>query len=273
LADLIPIFPAPGSPPLLGSLVGGFVLLAAGLAWLTRRRTPEAAVESREGTRRALLYIAVYTACAACFWRVLSPALLGHDHSPWLLALGDVIFVTLGLFVWVMVLAESRPWRVYGFHMDGSARAVLTLILGAVAAFVFASPQYALIASGRVHLTSDGLVFAALFAAIGSALPEELLFRGYLQGSLYGRANRWARLMLPALAFAAFRAIRFLPGRDLGPADWVMYVLGVALPLGMWWGLVRDLAGGSLWPSLVSHFVVEFGSALANASSRDTTPF
>ena len=79
--------------------------------------------------------------------------------------------------------------------------------------------------------------------------------------------------MLPALAFAAFRAIRFLPGRDLGPADWVMYVLGVALPLGMWWGLVRDLAGGSLWPSLVSHFVVEFGSALANASPRGTTPY
>ena len=44
------------------------------------------------------------------------------------------------------------------------------------------------------------------------------------------------------------------------------YVLGVALPLGMWWGLMRDLGGGSLWPSLVSHFVTEFGTALASAS-------
>ena len=264
---LIAAVPARAEGPQLLELVGGFLLLAAGLVWLTRRR-PQLPLDTGEGTRRALAFILIYAGCSACFWRVLAGAALGRIQSLWLMALGDVVFVALGLFVWVMVLAEGRPWREYGFHMEGARRVLLTLLLGATAAFTLSLPDYGLIASGRVRITADSFTFAALLAALGSALPEEILFRGYLQGSLHGRANRWARVMLPALAFAAFRGLRYIPGADLAPMDWGKYVLGVALPLGMWWGLMRDLAGGSLWPSLVSHFVVEFGSALAHASPR-----
>ncbi|TMQ68927.1 MAG: CPBP family intramembrane metalloprotease [Candidatus Eisenbacteria bacterium] len=177
-----------------------------------------------------------------------------------------MIFITLGLFTWVMAVAEPHSWRDYGFHMDGAARVALTLALGAAAAFLVTQHAYGVIGSGRVRLTSDSVVFAFLNSTVGSALPEELLFRGYLQGSLQGRANRWARLMLPAVAFALFRSTRYLPGVDISFGEWMKYVLGVALPLGMWWGLMRDLAGGSLWPSLASHFVTEFGTALASAS-------
>jgi membrane protease YdiL (CAAX protease family) len=271
LVDLIPELPPPAEP-LLHYLVAGFVLLAAGLAWLTSRRPSQSAINTPEATRRALLYILVYTLCVTCFSRVMAPALMGREQSPWLLALGDVIFVTLGLFVWVMALAESRPWREYGFHVRQPTRVALMLALAAVAAFLVSHREYSLIASGRVRLTADALVFSLLFASVGSALPEELLFRGYLQGSLEGQVNRWARLMLPAVMFALFRAIRFLPGTELPLGDWMTYLLGVALPLGMWWGLMRDLAGGSLWPSLVSHFVLEFGSALAAASPRAQLP-
>lgn len=265
LDGLISVFRPPASDPLLHFLVLGYLLLALGLVSLTYRR-PQLPMASSVGSRRALLYILVYTLCVSCFWRVLSPALLGREHSSWLLALGDVIFITLGMFAWVMTLAEPHSWREYGFHMDGSARAALTLSLGAAAAFLITQHPYGVIGSGRVHLTVDSMVFALLASTVGSALPEELLFRGYLQGSLKGRANRWARLMLPAVAFALFRSTRFLPGVDITFGEWMKYVLGVALPLGMWWGLMRDLAGGSLWPSLVSHFVTEFGTALAGAS-------
>lgn len=250
---------------MLSFLVGGYLLLAIGLASLTYRRT-QLPMASSEGSRRALLYILVYGLCGTCFWRILSPALLGREHSPWLLALGDVVFITLGMFAWVMALAEPHSWRDYGFHMDGAARVALTLSLGAAAAFLVTQHAYGVIGSGNVRLTADSMVFAFLYSTVGSALPEELLFRGYLQGSLQGRANRWARLMLPAVAFAIFRSARYLPGVDVSFGEWMKYVLGVALPLGMWWGLMRDLAGGSLWPSLASHFVTEFGTALASAS-------
>jgi membrane protease YdiL (CAAX protease family) len=265
LGGLIATVAAPAGGPLLQYLVAGFVLLAIGIASLTYQRSLVPLV-SMEGTRRALLYVLLYGLCGACFWRVISPALLGQERSPWLLALGDVIFITFGLFVWVMALAESRPWRDYGLFMDGSARVALTLSLGAAAAFLITQQAYGVIGSGRVRLTHDSLVFAFLYASVGSALPEELLFRGYLQGSLQGQVNRWARVMFPAVAFAVFRGVRFLPGVELPFGEWLKYVLGVALPLGMWWGLMRDLAGGSLWPCLVSHFVVEFGNALASAS-------
>jgi membrane protease YdiL (CAAX protease family) len=265
LQGLIGALGTPTTEPRIQYLVGGFLLLAVGVAWLTYRRA-QVPLTSIHATRRALLYILIYGLCAWCFRRILNPALLGFEHSTWLLALGDVIFVTLGLFVWVMALAESRRWEEYGFHMHGAARVALTLALGAAAAFIVTQHSYGAIGSGRVRLTADSFVFAFLFASVGSAFPEELLFRGYLQGSLQGQVNRWARLMIPAVAFAIFRAGRYLPGVDMEFDDWMKYVLGVALPLGMWWGLMRDLAGGSLWPSLASHFVVEFGYALSSAS-------
>jgi membrane protease YdiL (CAAX protease family) len=46
----------------------------------------------------------------------------------------------------------------------------------------------------------------------------------------------------------------------------MVYIFGVVLPLGLWWGLMRELSGGSLWPSLISHFFMEFGITLAHSS-------
>jgi len=255
--------PAPG--PLLGWLLAGFVLVAGGLALLNARRR-HGPLESPEGSRRALLYALVYGLTAACFARVIAPALLGHDRNPWLLALGDVMFVTLGVFVWVMVLAENRPLSQVGFRGVPAGRLLLTLLMGVGAALLYAIVPYRALVSGTVHVTPDALVFSFLFATVGSAIPDEILFRGYLMASLDGRTRRWSRVAGPALAFTAVRALRYLPGPGFGVADWLFYVAGVVFPLGLWWGLMRDLARGSLWPSLVSHALLEFVTALASAS-------
>jgi membrane protease YdiL (CAAX protease family) len=258
-----PFFPA-ADPP-LGWLVGGFVLLAIGLAALTMNRR-HGRLESAQGTSRALLYALVYGLCAACFARVIGPALLVTERSPWLLALGDVIFVTLGVFVWVMVLAENRPFAAFGFKGAPAGRLLPALLLGVGAAALWAGGPWLEVLRGRVRFGHDELVFATLFASVGSALPEEILFRGYLMSSLDGRFRRWTRVAVPALAFTVVRSLRYLPGPDLSPAAWIFYVAAVVFPLGLWWGLLRDLAGGSLWPCLVSHFLLEFVSALAGTS-------
>ncbi|HYM80340.1 MAG TPA: CPBP family intramembrane glutamic endopeptidase [Candidatus Limnocylindria bacterium] len=261
----------PDAQPLLGFLVAGFLLLVAGLAILTaRRQSPP--LRSAHGTRRALFYALVYALCSGCFARVVAPALLAREHSPWLLALGDVMFVTLGLFVWVMAIAEGHAWRDYGFRGGRPTRFALTLALGVGIAFFYSARRYAEVTAGIVTVTPDSLVFALVFAIVGSALPEELLFRGYLQGSLDPRTNRWARVVVPALAFTAMRSLRFLPGVDVPAASWLFHVVGISLPLGLWWGLMRDLAGGSLWPGLLSHFILEFGPALASASPTAAGP-
>ncbi len=134
------------------------------------------------------------------------------------------------------------------------------------AAIVYSFGPYRAVVNYQVHTTPDTLVFALFWSVVGSALPEELLFRGYLMSTLDGRVSQWARIALPAIAFAAVRAVRFLPGPDLGVPQWLGYIFGVALPLGLCWGLMRELAGGVIWPCIVSHFLLEFGPTLAGTS-------
>ena len=268
LADSAATAAPPPAQPMLGLLLAGFVLLVIGLAALTVRRQPRPEINTSAAGRRALMYAIVYGLCTACFLRVIGPALIGQSRSPWLFALGDVIFVTLGLFVWVMVLAEGHDLKVYGFHGGRTARLPLALIMGLGAVVVTAFDSYYALFTGKVIVTADSLVFSLLFALVASALPEEVLFRGYLQSSLDRRTQRWARVVAPALAFTAIRAMRSFPGISLGSPEWMVYIFGVVLPLGLWWGLMRDLAGGSLWPSLVSHFFVAFGTTLASTSSN-----
>lgn len=271
MAFLTAALAAPTTTPALGLLLAGFVLMVAGLAALTVRRGEAAPLHSARSTRRAVGYALVYGLTAACFTRLIAGALLGREQSPWLLALGDVMFVTLGLFVWVMALAEDRPLADYGYRGGPPARLLLSTLMGLGAVALYSSGPWVALVAGRIRPTTDSLVFAALFAAVGSALPEEMLFRGYLMGSLGGRYPRWARVALPALAFTVVRSMRYAPGAGLPIQDWMLYVLGVALPLGLWWGLMRDLAG-SLWPGLLSHFLLEFGSALAGTSPAASTP-
>jgi membrane protease YdiL (CAAX protease family) len=256
--------PAPG--PLLGYLVAGFVMLVVGLAVLTLRRGRLPALASPAATRRALLYAIVFGLCSASFSRVIEGALLGRDHSPWLLALGDVMFVTLALFAWVMVLAENLKLPELGFRGGRPGQVVLATLLGLGGSALYAVGPVRALVAGHAPITSDGLVFSLLFATAGSALPEEMLFRGFLMGSMNGRVRRWARVAVPALVFTAVRSGRFVPGASLAPAEWLFYVFGVVLPLGLWWGLMRDLAGGSLWPCLISHAALDFCTALAKSS-------
>jgi membrane protease YdiL (CAAX protease family) len=264
LAFLTVIQPPTGEPR-LSYLVGGFVALVVGLAALTRRRAPGPIATDPEAQKRAIGWVIVFILCASCFARVLAPALMSGDRSPWLLALGDVLCVTLGLFAWVVSLAEGRTWSEYGFRGAPVARFLMALALGLAVVALFGGRDWAHILSGRLPISGDTLVFAIAFAIVGSAFPEEMLFRGYLQGALEARHSRWVGLLVPAIAYAALRALRHLPGQDMSPEDWLRYVLGVAVPLALWWGFVRDLARGSLWPTFISNLLLELGRVLAGA--------
>lgn len=265
MLSLLTSIVTPPVEPQLNALVAGFVLLVVGLAALTVRRHRHP-LQSASGTRRAISYAIIYALCSAAFMRVISGAVLGSERSPWLLALADVIFVTLGLFAWVMALAEGYSLSDFGLRATPAGRVLLTLLMGVGAVAVYGFSSYHALMTNQVTVTSDVLVFAFLQAGIGSALPEEMIFRGYLMGSLDGRVSRWARVMMPALIYTAVQALHFMGARSLGPVERMYYIFGVALPLGLWWGLMRELAGGSIWPCLASHFLLEFGTAIAATS-------
>lgn len=254
----------PVHPPPLGALIAGFAVMAAGLAALTYKRS-HVVLRSPAGTRRALAIIAIYAICSTWFMRVIASAALGLERSAWLEALSDVLCVTLALFVWVTAINERHAPRDYGLHGGPAARIGLATAMGLGAVVVCAFWSYRRIFMGAADLSTDHVVFALTFALLGSALPEELLFRGLLMSSLNGRTSRWFRVAAPAIVFTAVRGLRFLPGHELPPGAWLEWVLGTVLPLGLWWGLMRDLAGGSLWPGLISHALIEFGTRLAGA--------
>jgi membrane protease YdiL (CAAX protease family) len=256
----------PGAPPPLGQLIAGFAALAMGIAILTRRRE-HGALRSPAGTRRVLLYILAYSLTSLSFMRVLAPAILGHENSPWLMALGDVLCATLGLFVWVVALAERYDRRDFGLHGAPPARFGLALAMGLGSVVVASFWSWRRLWMSGAAPSDDTLIFSLTFSILGSAIPEELLFRGLLMSSLDGRLPRWGRVALPALIFTVVRSLRLLPGLDITPTQWWMWVFGTVLPLGLWWGLMRDLAGGSLWPGLLSNVLIEFCTLLAGAPS------
>ena len=107
---------------------------------------------------------------------------------------GDVIFVTLALFVWVLWLVEAGPGRPrVPRRAARPLRAHARPRLGA-AAVVSMRPLGSLVA-GHVHVTPDSLVFATLFAVAGAALPGELLFAATSRdrsrgGTVAGRRSR-----------------------------------------------------------------------------------
>ena len=261
----------PVHPPPVGALLGGFAAMAAGLAVLTYRRS-HVTLRSPAGTRRILAIVAIYAICSAFFMRVIAAAVLGLDRSPWLEALSDVLCVTIGLFVWVVALSERHTARDYGLHGGRVARMGVATAMGLGAVVVCAFWSYRRIFTGHADLGVDHVVFALTFAVLGSAIPEELLFRGLLTTSLNGRTSRWFRLAAPALIFTLVRGLRFLPGHEMPANVWLQWLLGTVLPLGLWWGLMRDLAGGSLWPGLVSHVLIEFGTRLAGAPTYGRLP-
>ena len=258
------------TPPPIGMLLAGFAAMAAGLAVLTFRRS-HADLRSDAGTRRVLAIIVIWAICSAGFMRVIAPAALGLQRSPWLEALCDVLCVTMTLFVWAVALSERHTRRDYGLHGAPPARLAIAFAMGIGAVVVCGFWSYRRLFFGAVDLGVDHLVFALTYAVLGSAIPEELLFRGLLMTSLNGRTSRWFRVAAPALLFTLVHGLRFLPGLEMPAPVWTQWLLGTVLPLGLWWGLMRDLAGGSLWPGMISHILLEFGIRLAGAPTQGPT--
>ncbi|MCD9030162.1 CPBP family intramembrane metalloprotease [Luteimonas sp. Y-2-2-4F] len=95
---------------------------------------------------------------------------------------------------------------------------------------------------------------------LSEAIPEELLFRGWLQSRLAARFARWLAVLLQAAAFCAFA---WLAGAMTGAAQW-MFLPGFALIL----GAVRALTG-SLWTSAGVHAAwMGVAQALAPANGQ-----
>ena len=90
--------------------------------------------------------------------------------------------------------------------------------------------------------------FAALIALVflSEALPEELIFRGYIQSRLTGLVGPWGGVLIQAALFTGFAVL-------IGAAPDVMQI-GFIAAFGVALGMLRA-ATGTLWAPIGFHLV------------------
>ena len=115
--------------------------------------------------------------------------------------------------------------------------------------------DYAMFAS----LRGDTLNYAffAFPMALGSAgLGEEMIFRGYVRGTLEALTNNkryseWAAIVSQAVLFGALHAYQGLGG------------VVVATTAGLSLGLIWRFSGKNLWAPIIIHALIDFGGLTA----------
>lgn len=207
----------------------------------------------RKAPARTWLFIAAVILVAIGLWRLavglngVAPQVFPRaDRLAFALTVtaGAVVIVGLALRVerarWRSV-GLSRPLRGLG---QGAAWWLVPAGLGLTVAGLAGWGQVSLIAGPGEAI----LKFAALAALVflSEALPEELIFRGYLQSRLIGLVGAWGGLLIQAALFTGFAVL-------IGAAADPMQI-GFIAAFGVALGMLR-VATGTLWAPIGFHLV------------------
>ncbi|MFG3644904.1 CPBP family intramembrane glutamic endopeptidase [Micromonospora sp. NPDC047762] len=165
------------------------------------------------GSRPALPWrILVVAGAAVLVWLVLG-ALLGPDYDRLSHAIGAVLTtaVVVPLVLVARRVLDRRPWA--GLGLPSLRAGWRRLLFGMACWLVPAAAGFALcLGLGWVEIgvrtsVADALRVAALLVVLvllKEALPEELVFRGYLQHHLATRLPAWQAVIGQAVLFTVF---------------------------------------------------------------------
>ncbi|MEU5962651.1 CPBP family intramembrane glutamic endopeptidase [Micromonospora parva] len=165
------------------------------------------------GSRLALPWRIVVVATAAVLVWLFLRALLDRDYDRPTHAVGAVLTtaVVVPLVVVARRVLDRRPWA--GLGLPSLRAGWRHLLLGAACWLVPAAAGFALcLGLGWVEISvrtsvGDVLRVAALLVVLvflKEALPEELIFRGYLQHNLATRLPTWQAVLGQAVLFTVF---------------------------------------------------------------------
>ncbi|PZQ10701.1 MAG: hypothetical protein DI564_15375 [Rhodanobacter denitrificans] len=202
--------------------------------------------------QRQLLAAAVVLACAVAIWRAAQALSLqsgfdpAHQHVVFAVLLGPFVFALIALALrW-----HGRGLRWLGLAREGAARAAATGLLayllpaGLALAACLAAGVLSISAQAPLGELLSGIAMIAVLVLLGEALPEELLFRGYLWAGLSGVLSTWQVVAAQAVLFVVAAAAM---GAVANPLD-ASFLLCFAVVL----GLLRA-ATASLWAPIAFH--------------------
>jgi membrane protease YdiL (CAAX protease family) len=217
---------------------------------------------------RLPLRVAVVFAAACLIWIAVYTALapLGDPHGN---RLGHAAraLVTVALAVPAVVLArrylDRRPWRGLGLVAPRRALAGATFWLAAAALGTAVA-----LALGWAEVTSGPWAPRTLLLALYlpvlvflfEALPEELVFRGYLYRNLADRFPRWLAVVGQAVLFTAFGLVI----GAAGSLERIILFFTFSLTLG-----ALRVVTGSLWAPIGFHLAFQYVTQFTGAAIRD----
>lgn len=202
---------------------------------------------SRLSAAGLLLRFGIALLACIAIWKVGLSLLPEATSSSRRLLAGAVISTLVCAFLAVALRSDRLDTSLLGLeHMRDVLRGALA---GAGLWLLTALPATAVLlwlGMAEVRMSSDWPTALAALAALVpivlliEAIPEELLFRGYLQGTAMRRLSPWLAVFVQAAAFVLFA---WAIGATAAPGQW-SFLPGFALILG---GL--RLMGGNLgWP-------------------------
>ncbi len=188
----------------------------------------------------------------------------------------QIILFSIVPLVWWLITARKKEnffkWIGLKKIENGKENKTLFWILGITAAFIALAFFMLYLMKGVETATSDfaGLGIKALpaiivYAALNTALSEEILFRGFLLKRLSNKFGFTAGNLVQGFAFGALHGIMFFSA--VGAVKAIIIIVFTGL-IGMFMGYTNEQkAGGSILPSWCIHTIANIFSGLCTAFS------
>lgn len=191
---------------------------------------------------------------------------IGSGIVPKLLFLGRMALLIA--FATLLLRRGGRQWVDVGLGRPRWLRFVIAIPIGYLFTALLVGAAQLLLARAGIAgpdysmfkaIRGDAAAYAfwALPVALGSAgLGEELVFRGYVRGTIEALFNNrsgseWVAIGVQAALFGVLHAYQGLGGILIATAG------GLSL------GLIWRFSGRNLWAPIVVHFLIDFGSVTA----------
>jgi len=221
-----------------------------------RRRPGLGSVVLRVAVPIAVLVVGLLVATAAR--QAASPQ---EPSSPvWRIQTG--VLISAAVIATIVLLArrlDRRPWAAFG--MTSPAVAGRTSVVGVLAWLLPAVTTFAIFALAGAPLevrapaaqVAQTVLIVSLAVLLGEAVPEELVFRGYLTGVLGERLHGWSIIGVQAVLFVgAAQLVRGYTGLNS---------LALFLGMGIGLGYLR-MVTASVWTSVGFHAAFQTGAQL-----------
>lgn len=184
----------------------------------------------------------------------------------------QIIIFTVIPFVWWFVTLRKKQsfWEWIGLKRIDNTSKVLMWIVGISFAFILSGVFTLYILRGVETAASEfsGLGVKAIlpiivYAVFNTALPEELLFRGFLLKRIEGKFGFAVGNVVQAVLFGLMHGIMFFPLVGVIKAILVITFTGI---IAWFMGYINERkAGGSIIPSWIIHAISNIFSGICSA--------